>query len=91
VDEQQVYRSLAATLGGDDPLAAMSRTHQEIFHLARVFERLVDGLPREGPDPEDLVDIRRTLYVLHTVLRLNIAQEDQLYLSLDPEAPSTAV
>jgi heavy metal translocating P-type ATPase len=91
VDEQEVYRSLAATLGGDDPLAAMSRTHQEIFHLARVFERLVDGLPREGPDPEDLVDIRRTLYVLHTVLRLNIAQEDQLYLSLDPEAPSTAV
>jgi heavy metal translocating P-type ATPase len=91
VDEQQVYRSLATTLGGDDPLAAMSRTHQEIFHLARVFERLVDGLPREGPDPEDLVDIRRTLYVLHTVLRLNIAQEDQLYLSLDPEAPSTAV
>jgi soluble P-type ATPase len=90
-DEQQVYRSLAATLGGDDPLAAMSRTHQEIFHLARVFERLVDGLPREGSDPEDLVDIRRTLYVLHTVLRLNIAQEDQLYLSLDPEAPSTAV
>ena len=90
-DEQQVYRSLAATLGGDDPLAAMSRTHQEIFHLARVFERLVDGIPREGPDPEDLVDVRRTLYVLHTVLRLNIAQEDQLYLSLDPEAPSTAL
>jgi heavy metal translocating P-type ATPase len=90
MDEQQVYRSLAATLGGDDPLAAMSRTHQEIFHLARVFERLVDGLLHEGPDAEDLVDIRRTLYVLHTVLRLNIAQEDQLYLSLDPEAPSTA-
>ena len=89
MDEQQVYRSLADTLGGDDPLAAMSRTHQEIFHLARVFERLVDGLPPEGPDPEDLVDIRRTLYVLHTVLRLNIAQEDQLYLSLEPEAPST--
>ena len=91
MDEQQVYRSLAATLGGDDPLAAMSRTHQEIFHLARVFERLVGGLPHEGPDAEDLVDIRRTLYVLHTVLRLNIAQEDQLYLSLDPEAPSMAV
>jgi heavy metal translocating P-type ATPase len=88
-DEQQVYKTLAATLGGDDPLAAMSRTHQEIFHLARVLERLIAGIPLEGPDPEDLVDVRRTLYALHTVLRLNIAQEDQLYLSLDPEAPST--
>lgn len=90
-DEQQVYKTLAATLGGDDPLAAMSRTHQEIFHLARVLERLIAGIPVEGPDPEDLVDVRRTLYALHTVLRLNIAQEDQLYLSLDPEAPSTTL
>jgi heavy metal translocating P-type ATPase len=90
-DEQHVYRTLAATLGGDDPLAAMSRTHQEIFHLARVLERLIAGIPLEGPDPEDLVDVRRTLYALHTVLRLNIAQEDQLYLSLDREATTTTL
>ena len=43
----------------------------------------------EGPDPEDLVDLRRTLYALHTVVRLNIAQEDQLYVSLDREATGT--
>lgn len=91
VDEHQVYRTIAATLGGDDPLAAMSRTHQEIFHLARVFERLVADIPIEGPDAEDLVDLRRTLYALHTVLRLNIAQEDQLYLSLDRDATATAM
>jgi heavy metal translocating P-type ATPase len=90
-DEHEVYRTLAATLGGDDPLAAMSRTHQEIFHLARVLERLITGIPLEGPDPEDLVDVRRTLYALHTVLRLNMAQEDQLYLSLDREATTTTL
>jgi len=90
-DEQQVYRTIAATLGGDDPLAAMSRTHQEIFHLAHVLERLLANIPQEGPDPEDLVDLRRTLYALHTVLRLNMAQEDQLYVALDREAPSTAL
>jgi heavy metal translocating P-type ATPase len=89
VDERDVYKTIAATLGGDDPLAAMSRTHQEIFHLARVFERLVANIPGEGPDAEDLVDLRRTLYALHTVLRLNIAQEDQLYLALDREATTT--
>jgi hypothetical protein len=91
VDEHQVYRTIAATLGGDDPLAAMSRTHQEIFHLARVFERLVANIPAEGPDAEDRVDLRRTLYALHTVLRLNIAQEDQLYLSLDRDATTTTI
>jgi heavy metal translocating P-type ATPase len=90
-DEREIYRTIAATLGGEDPLAAMSRTHQEIFHLARVLERLLANIPPEGPDPEDLVDLRRTLYALHTVLRLNIAQEDQLYLTLDREAPSTAL
>jgi hypothetical protein len=86
-----VYRTIAATLGGDDPLAAMSRTHQEIFHLARVFERLVANIPAERPDAEDRVDLRRTLYALHTVLRLNIAQEDQLYLSLDRDATTTTI
>ena len=90
-DEHQVYRTIAATLGGDDPLAAMSRTHQEIFHLARVFERLVGNIPLEGPDAEDLVDLRRTLYALHTVLRLNIAQEDQLYLSLDRDPAAATI
>ena len=69
----------------------MSRTHQEIFHLAQVFERLVAQIPSEGPDPEDLVDLRRTLYALHTVVRLNIAQEDQLYVSLDREATGTSL
>jgi heavy metal translocating P-type ATPase len=90
-DEQQVYRTLTTVLGGDDPLAAMSRTHQEIFHLARVLDRLIAGIPPDGPDPEDLVDVRRTLYALHTVLRLNMAQEDQLYLSLDRDATTTMV
>jgi heavy metal translocating P-type ATPase len=90
-DEQQVYRTLTTVLGGDDPLAAMSRTHQEIFHLARVLDRLIAGIPPDGPDPEGLVDVRRTLYALHTVLRLNMAQEDQLYLSLDRDATTTMV
>jgi heavy metal translocating P-type ATPase len=90
-DEQQVYRTVTTMLGGDDPLAAMSRTHQEIFHLARVLDRLIAGIPPDGPDPEDLVDVRRTLYALHTVLRLNMAQEDQLYLSLDHDATTTTV
>ena len=93
-DEQVLYPAIAAGIRGDDPLAAMSRTHQEIFHLARTFERLLTQLDGDlrGVQPEDIVDIRRTLYALHTVLRLNMAQEDDLYSYLSDEtAPSATV
>jgi len=63
----------------------MSRTHQEIFHLARQFEVLCEAMSRAGPDREDMADIRRVLYALHAVLRLNVAQEEEVFLSLDDE------
>ena len=87
-DERTLYPEIARGLRGDDPLAAMSRTHQEIFHLALSFDRLVEEVDGDAGaiDPEDLVDIRRVLYALHTVLRLNIAQEEELYVSLTDEA-----
>ncbi len=84
-DEQVLYPRLAALLKGDEPLAAMSRTHQEIFHLARQFQSLHEDMPSTGPDREDLADVRRVLYALHAVLRLNVAQEEELFLSLDDE------
>jgi hypothetical protein len=84
-DERELYPKLAALLKGDEPLAAMSRTHQEIFHLVRQFQTLHEDIPSAGPDREDLADIRRVLYALHAVLRLNFAQEEELYLSLDDE------
>jgi hypothetical protein len=82
-DESDVYTKLAVGIGGDDPLAAMSRAHQEIFDLARSYNRIVDDLGGGPPEPQDIVDLRRILYALHTVVRLNIAQEDELYMSLD--------
>ncbi len=88
-DERQVYTGIADQLGGDDPLAAMSRTHQEIFHLARTFERLYTSLDGREPEPEDLTDLRRTLYALGAILRLNIAQEEELYIALDAESTAS--
>jgi hypothetical protein len=63
----------------------MSRTHQEIFHLARRLELLVADLPAGGPEPEDLTDLRRLLYGLYHVLRLHFAQEEELYQALGDE------
>ena len=82
LDEEDIYPTIAAQLSGEDPLGALSRTHQEIFHLARLLELLIGELPEAGPDPHDLPDIRRLLYGLHAVLRLHFAQEEELYQSV---------
>ena len=82
LDEAEVYPALADRMQGDDPLAALSRTHQEIFQLGRTLELLVADLPAAGPGPDELPDIRGVLYGLHAVLRLHFAQEEELYQSV---------
>ena len=81
-DDRQVYPAVAALLGGDDPLAAMSRTHREIFVLYQRLNRLISGLPPQGPDPGTLRDLQRILYALDAILRLHFAQEEEIYQSL---------
>ena len=85
LDEAEIYPAIADRLQGDDPLAALSRTHQEIFQLGRTLELLVADLPQTGPDPAELPDIRRLLYGLHAVLRLHFAQEEELYQSVSEQ------
>jgi hypothetical protein len=47
-DDSTLYPQLAKLLGGPDPMAAMSRTHREILHLARLFGRTVASLDAEA-------------------------------------------
>jgi hypothetical protein len=60
-------------------MGTMARAHLEIEHLSRVFVHLLDDLPEDGLDPDDLVDVRRVLYGLHAILRLHFAQEEEAY------------
>jgi iron-sulfur cluster repair protein YtfE (RIC family) len=78
-DDVQVYPAVARLIGGDDPLATMSRMHREIYHLARLLSRMAQDLPPEGPDPEALVELQRVLYGLDAILKLHFAQEEELY------------
>ena len=78
-EESVVYPVVAALMGGEDPMGSMARAHLEISHLGRVFEQLLADLPEEGPEPEDLMDLRRVLYGLHAILRLHFAQEEEAY------------
>jgi heavy metal translocating P-type ATPase len=91
-EDHDLYPVLARVLGGDDPTATMSRAHVEISHLIRRIGRVLDGLGPEGPDADDIIELRRLLYGLHAILQLHFAQEDEGYLSFaDDESAQPAV
>ena len=83
-EDQALYPAVARVLGGTDPTGAMSRSHVEIGHQIRRLGRLLEELPADGPDEEDVAELRRLLYGLHAILRLHFAQEEEGYLSLIP-------
>ncbi len=84
-EDREIFPMVAEALGNDDVTAGLHRTHTEIFHLIRFIDRLVRELPETGPGPEDFTDLRRLLYGLDAILRLHMAQEEELYLSLGDE------
>jgi soluble P-type ATPase len=86
-EEAAVYPVVAKLMGGEDPMSSMARAHVEIEHLVRVYRQLLEDLPPEGPDQEDLVDLRRVLYGLHAILRLHFAQEEEAYAWLSASEP----
>ncbi len=88
-EDREVFPLLATALGNDDATAGLHRTHTEIFHLVRYIDRLVREVAKDGPAPEDLTDLRRVLYGLDAILRLHMAQEEELYLALGDEHPTT--
>jgi soluble P-type ATPase len=89
-EEAEVYPVVAKLMGGEDPMATMSRAHLEISHLTRLFTQLLEDLPPGGPGPEDLADLRRVLYGLHAILRLHFAQEEEAYSWLTDALPAEA-
>lgn len=91
-EDRALYPLVARVLGGSDPTGAMSRGHVEIGHQINRLGRLLDELPQERPDDDDLMEMRRLLYGLHAILRLHFAQEEEGYLSLaEPELTASRV
>ncbi len=79
---------LGAAAMGEPATYALTRTHAEIEHQVARLGRLLDDLPADDAQPEDLVEIRRLLYGLYGVLRLHNAQEDETAHSLLPPVPT---
>lgn len=82
VEEKSLASLVAEALGSPGASAAMTREHLEIAHRVRAFDRLVRELSEEGPQGEEVRDLRRLLYGLHAILRLHMAQEEETYLPL---------
>ena len=78
-DEHELYPRLERMLGGEDPLAPMSRTHREILRLGHLFQHMVEDLPPGRLAPETVQNLQRVLYGLDAILRLHFAQEEEIY------------
>ncbi|WP_236573142.1 heavy metal translocating P-type ATPase [Streptomyces sp. GS7] len=82
-EEHQLYPALNAQFGGPDATETMSRAHTEIARLAqRIATHLALADATGDLLPEQLDDLRASLYGLHTVLRLHFSQEEESYFSL---------
>jgi hypothetical protein len=84
-EDRTVYPHLSRAFGTDDATAALHRTHTEIFHLIRLLGRIGAEIGDDGPTADDRTDLQRALYGLHAILRLHMAQEEELYATIDAE------
>jgi hypothetical protein len=72
-------RATADILGLVSPREAHAarREHAEVAHLAGMLVHMVDDLPEDGPDDEEVIAMRRVLYSLHAILTLHRASEEE--------------
>lgn len=78
-DESGIYPRLAEALRDGHGLAAMSRAHREILHLARLLGRLTDALRESDVDRYLTRDAQRVIEAIEALVRLHNAQEEDIY------------
>ena len=86
---EAVYPLVGRLLGGSGATGTMSRAHVEIDRLVTTLGRITRDLPAEGATTDDLRELRRILYGLHTILRLHFTQEEESYFSILSSAEAT--
>jgi hypothetical protein len=83
-DEATLYPRLSKKLADTSGLAAMSRAHREIQHLARLLLRLSTGLRAEDADRYLVRDAQRVIESIEALVRLHNAQEEDIYAYVLP-------
>ena len=79
MDEASLFPKLSAGLPDLSGLAAMSRAHREIQHLATLLTRLSCGLSQGDIDHYLIRDAQRVIESLEALVRLHNAQEEDIY------------
>ena len=78
-DETLVYPRLRKKLTSGYGLAAMSRVHREILHLAHILSKLTESLSELDADAMMLRDGQRIIGSIEIIMRIHNAQEDDVY------------
>ena len=78
-DETSVYPRLTRALRDGHGLAAMSRAHREIQHLARLLGRIAEGLEPTSIDRYLIRDAQRVIESIEALVRIHNAQEEDIY------------
>jgi heavy metal translocating P-type ATPase len=85
-DEGKVYPALAHILTGDRAgLAAMSRAHREILHLARLLARVAEDTSSQKVDRYLVRDAQRAIESIEVLVRMHVAQEEEIYEAVQPQ------
>lgn len=78
-DEGTLYPRLSEYLPDNHGLAAMSRAHREILHLARLLSRMSNGLEPQDVDKYLIHDAQRVIESIEALVRIHNAQEEDIY------------
>ncbi|MFZ0151525.1 MAG: heavy metal translocating P-type ATPase [Xanthobacteraceae bacterium] len=78
-DERAVYPRVSKFLGDHHGLGAMSRAHREIIHMARLLQRLANGLLPQDVDHYLIRDAQRVIEAIEALVRIHNAQEEDIY------------
>jgi heavy metal translocating P-type ATPase len=78
-DESTVYPRFSKFLHDGHGLGAMSRAHREIIHLARLLNRVADGLTPRDADRYLVRDAQRVIESIEALVRIHNAQEEDIY------------
>jgi heavy metal translocating P-type ATPase len=79
MDETNVYPRLRRSLASGYGLAAMSRVHRELLHLAHQLSRLSESLSEVDVDELTLRDGQRIIESIEIIARIHNAQEEDIY------------
>jgi iron-sulfur cluster repair protein YtfE (RIC family) len=82
-EDRVLYPAVERVMGAPGATATMTRDHVEIAHLLTQLDAIRDALGEGGPLLAGRRrELRRILYGLHTLVKLHLAKEEEIYAPL---------